>query len=60
MSGLSNETVVIDHPVDLDESGKPVKIFLRKTLELSYAIKGDSSSRSNAGLVYEGKRWVMR
>ena len=60
ITGLSNETVVIDHPTTKDETGEPVKVYLRKTLELSYKISGDAAFRSDAELVYEGKRWVMR
>ncbi len=60
IAGLSNETVAIDHPVAKDEAGKPVKVFLRKTLELSYAFKGDPALRSGASLTYKGKRWIMR
>ena len=60
ISGLSNETVVIDHPVAKDKTGKPVKVFLRKTLELSYAVRGDATFRSEARLMHKGKRWVMR
>jgi hypothetical protein len=60
IAGLSNETVAIDHPVAKDEAGKPVKVYLRKTLELSYGISGDPALRSDAKLTYKGKRWVMR
>ena len=60
MSGLSNETVVIEHPVAKDETGKPVKVYLRKTLELSYGVRGDPALRSYTKLTYKGKRWVMR
>jgi len=60
VAGLSNETVVIDHPVAKDEGGEPVKIYLRKTLELSYGVSGDPALRSEADLSYSGKRWVMR
>ena len=60
IAGLSNETVAIDHPVAKDEAGKPLKVFLRKTLELSYAFKGDPALRSGASLTYKGKRWIMR
>jgi len=60
ITGLSNETAVVDHPVARDETGKPIKVYLRKTLELSYTLGGDPAFRSDAGLVYEGKRWVMR
>jgi len=60
IAGLSNETVAIDHPVAKDKFGKPLKVFLRKTLELSYTFKGDPALRSGASLTYKGKRWIMR
>jgi hypothetical protein len=60
IAGLSNETVAIDHPTAKDETGKAVKVYLRKTLELSYKLGGDAAFRSKAKLTYEGKRWVMR
>jgi hypothetical protein len=60
IAGLSNETVVIDHPVARDEAGEPVKVYLRKTLELSYGVSGDAALRSEADLSYNGRRWVMR
>jgi hypothetical protein len=60
IAGLSNETVVINHPVERDEAGGPVKIYLRKTLELSYAVSGDPALRSESDLSYSGRRWVMR
>ena len=60
ITGLSNETVAIDHPIAKDEAGKPVKVYLRKTLELSYVLRGDTSLRSEDDLSYKGKRWVMR
>jgi hypothetical protein len=60
IAGLSNETVAIDHPTAKDETGKPVKVYLRKTLELSYNLGGDATFRSSTKPVYEGKRWVMR
>jgi hypothetical protein len=60
IAGLSNETVAIDHPTAKDEAGKPVKVYLRKTLELSYKLRGDAAFRSDAKPIYEGERWVMR
>jgi hypothetical protein len=60
IAGLSNETVAIDHPVAKDEAGRPIRVFLRKTLELSYGLSGDAFLRSDANLTYNGKRWVMR
>jgi len=60
ISGLSNETTVVDHPVDKDPEGNPVKIYLRKTLQLSYSLAGDPAFRSDQKLTFESKRWVMR
>jgi len=60
IAGLSNESVAVDHPTEKAQDGKPKKIFLRKTLELEYAILGDSAFRSDAKLVSKGQRWVMR
>jgi len=60
IAGMSNETIAIDHPVAKDEQGGPVKVYLRKTLEMSYDIAGDAAFRSDAELIYKGKRWVMR
>lgn len=54
ITGLSNETAVVDHPIE------PKKVYLRKTLELSYAMRGDPELRFYAKLGYKGKRWVMR
>jgi hypothetical protein len=60
ISGLSNETAVVEDPVAKDENGQPLKIYLRKTLELSYKVPGDPAKRSDTKLRYEGKQWVMR
>jgi len=61
IAGLSNETVAIDHPVAKDKlTGEPVKVYLRKTLELSYDLRSDPALRSGANLAYKGNRWVMR
>jgi hypothetical protein len=61
ITGLSNETAVINHPiVKDDETGKPAKVYLRKTLELSYDLRGDPSLRSSVSLAFKEKRWVMR
>jgi len=59
-SGLSNETAVIEHPQKVDDSGRAVKVYLRKTLELSYTLPSDGVARSQVKLTYDGKRWVMR
>ena len=60
IAGLSNETVIIENPIMKDNTGKPVKIFLRKTLELTYDVTGDPTYRGDTKLIYKGKRWVMR
>jgi hypothetical protein len=60
ITGLSNETAVIDHPVAVDTAGHPVPVFLRKTLELDYAFRGDPALRDSVEVVYKGKDWVMR
>jgi len=60
ITGLSNETAVVEHPVEKDANGEPVKVYLRKTLELSYKLGGDASFRAEQKLEFEGRRWVMR
>ncbi len=60
IGGLSNETVVINHPIAKDADGNPAKIYLRKTLEMTYEIGGDPAFRSEAKVVLKGQRWVMR
>lgn len=60
ITGLSNETAGVNHPIATDETGKPVKIYLRKTLELDYDLKGDPALRSSIIVVPKEKRWVMR
>jgi len=60
ITGLSNETAGVDHPVATDGTGNPVRVFLRKTLGLSYDLRGDPALRSSVSLAYRGKRWVMR
>lgn len=60
ISGLSNETEAIEHPTEVDELGNPVKVLLRKTLELHYQVGGDPEFRSEPRLKFLGRRWVMR
>jgi hypothetical protein len=61
ISGLSNETAVIPHPVAVDAaSGRPVPVYLRKTLELTYALRGDPGLRSSVEVVPKDYGWVMR
>jgi hypothetical protein len=60
ISGLSNETAVIDHPIEKGKDGAPVKIYLRKTLQLTCSIAGDPKFRDKQKLKLENKQWVMR
>jgi hypothetical protein len=60
IGGLSNETAIVDHPTEKDPNGNPVKVVLKKTLELQYAIPGDPALRNAQTLDFIGKRWVMR
>jgi len=60
ISGLSNETAVVPHPVAADADGNPVPVYLRKTLDLEYTLRGDPTLRSSVEVVYKGQSWVMR
>ena len=60
IAGLSNETVAIDHPTVKDENGQPEKVFLRKTLQLNYAIAGDKALRHKSRLTFKKQNWIMR
>jgi len=61
ISGLSNETAVIPHPVAVDKTtGRAVPVYLRKTLELAYALRGDPALRSSVEVVPKDHSWVMR
>jgi hypothetical protein len=60
ISGLSNETAVVEHPVAVDQAGQPVQVFLRKTLQLDYTLQGDPTIRPAVQTIYKGLSWVMR
>ena len=60
IAGLSNETVTIEHPTEKDSSGNPIKVRLRKTLEINYKVPGDNTAKSSRSLVFESVEWVMR
>ncbi len=60
ITGLSNETAVVNHPVAVDALGRPVQVYLRKTLELDYAFRGDPALRDSVEVAYKDKTWVMR
>ena len=60
ISGLSNETAVVQHPVAVDQTGQPVQVYLRKTLQLDYTLQGDPTIRPAVETIYKGQSWVMR
>jgi hypothetical protein len=60
IAGLSNETVAIDRPTAKNKVTGPARVYLRKTLELSYKLRGDPRLRPYVKLSYENKRWIMR
>ena len=60
ITGLSNETAAVKHPVARDDLGLPVFVFLRKTLAVDYKLRGDSALRSSVEVAYEDQSWVMR
>jgi hypothetical protein len=61
ITGLSNETAVVNYPVLKEASSdQPQQAFLRKTLKLKYAVKGDLSSRYGMSVDFKGKKWIMR
>ncbi|MBC8378537.1 MAG: hypothetical protein H8E62_05115 [Planctomycetes bacterium] len=60
IAGLSNETAVVEHPKLKDEQGDPQKVFLRKTLQLKFAVAGDEAFRADAVMKEIERNWVMR
>ena len=60
ITGLSNETAVIENPAVTDEDGNPTRAFLRKTLELDYTFGGDPTFRSNPKKAFTAQTWIMR
>jgi hypothetical protein len=60
IGGMSNETVAIDHPTAKDPSGTPTKVFLKKTLQLDFTLKGESDLRGDENVQLAVSRWVMR
>lgn len=59
--GLTNETVKIDHPTDLDpQTSKPRQVLLRKTLCLKYQVPGDVHRLQNRVMLYRNRDWIMR
>ncbi len=62
ITGLSNETVELELPVvsTRNQNGEQKKIYLKKTLDLQYKIKGNPASLGGAAFEYKAKSWVMR
>lgn len=60
ITGLSNETAVVQYPAPQKPDFEQKKVYLRKTLEINYDIKGDMASYNGAELAYKNKSWVMR
>jgi len=60
LAGLSNETAAIEHPIQKDQQGKPLPVYLRKTLQVTYLIGADPQLRQQSTLNYKGQDWVMR
>jgi hypothetical protein len=60
IAGLSNETAAVKHPVQKDAEGKPIEVYLQKTLQLIYSNATDPVLRNQAALNPAGQNWVMR
>ena len=56
ISGLSNETAVVNLP----DTDPQEQVYLRKTLELNFQLKGDAPWQSDSDILFKGKRWIMR
>jgi len=59
ITGLSNETAVVEHPIE-KENDEPKRVYLRKTLEIQYEVKGTPELANGVALEYKNKSWVMR
>ena len=61
IGGLSNETAVVEFPLTKASGfAQAQKVHLRKTLQLSYNLRGDPGLRRDVRLTYKSKDWVMR
>ena len=60
ITGLSNETAEVSYPSTRSQDDEPKKIYLRKTLEIQYKVRGNLSSSTGATLDYIDETWVMR
>jgi len=60
ISGLSNELAVVELPVTDNQDCLPKKVYLTKTLELSYSTPGELDKAPKSSLIFKEKKWVMR
>lgn len=61
VSGLSNETVTVKHPLLVNpETSKEKEVLLRKTLMLEYQLSGDRYRPEQRIMLYQNRDWVMR
>ena len=61
LSGASNETVTVAHPLLIDEkTQKPKEVLLRKTLMLEYRVAGDRYRPEQRLMLYQKRSWIMR
>jgi len=59
-TGLSNETAAIDHPIAREQTGRPAKVFLKKTLQLDFSLLGASNLRKDEDVQFIDRHWIMR
>jgi len=60
-TGLSNETVTVEHPSQIDpKTNKPKRLLLRKTLMLQYDVPGDALKLEKRIMLYRSRKWIMR
>ena len=60
ITGLSNETAEVEYPAKDKQNEVSRTIYLRKTLQIQYSIRGNPASSTGAALEYKDKSWVMR
>ena len=61
VAGLSNETITVDNPTNIDPAAnKPKKFLLRKTLMLEYQVAGDRYNLETRVMLYRNRQWIMR
>jgi len=61
VSGLSNETVTVNHPIAIDnKTALPKKVLLRKSLRLHYQVAGHEYRLDERAMLYRQRDWIMR